>query len=181
MSTNLVLAPRGPSLTVVAGRIAFTWRLVRRLAFAATALLLLASGLFLLQGGRALIVRSGSMEPSLGTGSLALSKTVHPSDVRVGDVITFKDSTRDNNLVTHRIIKLTTTNGVYNVTTKGDANTGVEEWSIKADGTIGKLSFGVPKAGYAFAYVTRPQVRFLLVLAAGLVTAVTALHRIWSR
>src|SRR6266498_1989012 len=62
---------------------------------------------------KALVVRSGSMEPTLPVGSLIVAKK--QSHYQVGDVITFKQG---NSFVTHRINNIE--NGAFQ--TKGDAN-----------------------------------------------------------
>jgi signal peptidase len=140
---------------------------------------LVAAALFLLTGGRALVVRSGSMEPTIDTGDVAATRTVSADDVEVGDIITFKDPSRGRELVTHRAIKIRPKGSRLAFVTKGDANTGVERWLIDADGTVGKFQFRVSGAGYALAWTTEPTVRFGLIMGAGLVLAFAALRRIW--
>lgn len=78
-------------------------------------------GAFVL-GYRPIYLVSGSMEPTIKTGGLALTKRVDDiDDIAVGDIITFH--TNDNNgtnvNVTHRIVDITSYGGIV---TKGDNN-----------------------------------------------------------
>src|SRR6185436_8586114 len=63
------------------------------------------------------IVKSGSMEPAIPTGSIVVVKPEHL--YRKGDVITFGKDTKTDVPTTHRIIALND-DGTYTV--KGDAN-----------------------------------------------------------
>ena len=65
----------------------------------------------------AYVVRSGSMEPAIQTGSLCFVNTHTPyDDIKAGDVIAFRIATGD--LVTHRAITVTD----QGIETKGDNN-----------------------------------------------------------
>ena len=57
-------------------------------------------------GYKPFIVLSGSMEPTINTGDLAISKEIDTSTLKVGDIISFK--IKDNIVVTHRIVEITT-------------------------------------------------------------------------
>src|SRR5918992_1512387 len=65
----------------------------------------LTYGALVLGGYRPVVVYSGSMEPELGVGSVALVKSVPSASVEVGDVITFADPYQPGRLVTHRVAK----------------------------------------------------------------------------
>ena len=76
-------------------------------------------------------VETGSMEDGIHAGDyILIHKT---SNVKVGDVITFK---KNNSFVTHRVIKK---NG-DSITTKGDANN-VEDEDISTSDVVGKVIF----------------------------------------
>jgi signal peptidase I len=142
---------------------------------------LVGTAVFLLTGGKALIVRSGSMEPAIRTGDLVVTKTVHPTEVNEGDVITFSDPTRSGVLVTHRAQTIAEQGGRLAFVTKGDSNGGVEEWSIDKNGTVGRLMFTFPKVGYAVSWAAEPGARFGLLVAGGLLLTYSALRKIWAR
>src|SRR3989338_10586182 len=60
-------------------------------------------------GNKALIVRSGSMQPTIGVGDLITAKP--QKEYKVGDIIAFKDPLKSSVLVTHRIIGQEIENG----------------------------------------------------------------------
>jgi signal peptidase len=141
----------------------------------------LAVGLGMALGYRALIVRSGSMAPAIETGDMVVTRLVRPSAVSEGDVITFQDPSRDGELVTHRVVETGRQGGQISFVTKGDANTGQEEWSVDDHGTVGAMAFRIPKAGYVLAWLRTPAVRTSLVIGAALILSFLALRRIWGR
>jgi signal peptidase I len=108
-----------------------------RLALATAVLCLVVLIGIRVSGSRALIVRSGSMAPAIGVGDVVVTRLVDPSDVAVHDVVTFRDSSRSGELVTHRVTRVEERSGRFAFVTKGDANTAVERWSIDADGKVG--------------------------------------------
>ena len=55
-------------------------------------------------GYKPFIVLSGSMETELYKGDLAIVKNVDVNDLKVNDIIAFKDT--DNYIVTHRIVEI---------------------------------------------------------------------------
>src|SRR3954470_4672297 len=89
--------------------------------------------------GHVLVVASGSMAPAIDTGDLIVTMPVAPAKVRAGQVVTFRDPTRHNRLVSHRVRAVTVTGDRTDLVTKGDRNTGVERWSVASHGTIGRV------------------------------------------
>jgi len=108
------------------------------------------------------IVKSGSMEPSIHTGSIVV---IRPSDsLQVGDVITFGKDTPNSFPTTHRIISVTDGNGVMMYETKGDANEEVDPVFVSSSEVIGKVVLTVPKAGYILDFTKKP-LGFILIIA----------------
>ena len=96
-------------------------------------------------GYKTYVVASGSMEPTIGTGSIVY---VDPNDknVRIGDVVTFHASTDPESIiVTHRIHEITDDGSFV---TKGDANTKPDPEAISHEQIIGKEKFTLPYVGY---------------------------------
>ena len=141
-----------------------------------------AYGLLFLAGYRPVVVYSGSMEPTLGVGSLALVERVPSKQVRVGDVLTFADPAQRGRLVTHRVVEVVERpEGGLAYRTKGDANTHRDPWAIALPAEAGRLAFDVPYVGYALWYAKTPEARTALVfLLAGLVLTLL-LRAIWRR
>lgn len=139
--------------------------------------LLLASLAFValatpLVGNRALIVRSGSMEPAISVGDVVI---VRPGEYQVGDAIAYNVPGRENMIVTHRIVEVK--QGEY--VTKGDANPEADGWVVAEKDIIGQELFTVPWVGTILAFA-KSRVGFLsLVVAPALVIALSEIRVIW--
>ncbi len=85
-------------------------------------------------------ITSGSMWPVLKEGSLVFIKSVKKEEVKIGDIIVYRNS---NGFTIHRVVEL----GEKDLTTKGDANF-QKDVSIKYEDIIGKTLtvFGRPAA-----------------------------------
>ena len=71
-------------------------------------------------GIRPLVVRSGSMEPTIPTGSMVLVQRIDAAEIEVGDVVAV--GRPDHTRVTHRVIALERKGVTVELTLKGDAN-----------------------------------------------------------
>jgi signal peptidase I len=161
-------------------------RWVHRLAVIAVWNLIgLFGGLFLsvtapyLFGSRSLTVLSGSMEPTLHVGDVVVVEQVPPLDVRVGDIVTFRDPTDASRLITHRVRQIDVEGRNVGFVTKGDANTSVERWSADRDGTIGRVQFHVWRLGFLMFWIRSPFGRLGLVVLPALLLGTFELWRIW--
>jgi signal peptidase len=132
-------------------------------------------------GYKPVAVYSGSMRPTIPVGGLVLDRAIPSKDVRVGDVITFSDPYVKGRLVTHRVIDILQTPHGLAYRTKGDANPGRDPWTIRLTGQVGRVSFGVPVAGYILFYAHTREVRSLLICLAALSLLVGVLRRIWRK
>lgn len=164
-----------------------TWRALQ-LALRGTAALLsgaavlavVAYAALLTVGLRPVAVYSGSMEPSVGTGSLAIERRVPAGSVRVGDVITFGNPHRPGTLVTHRVVeKLRARDGRVGYRTKGDANDHRDPWTIELPATVGKVERSIPYAGYALVYAQTREIRLALLGLAAAIVLSGLLRAIW--
>ena len=108
-------------------------------------------------------VLTGSMQPALGVGDVVLSERRPPLSVRPGDVVTFRDPSRDGALVTHRVESMRRHGPMVAFVTKGDANDVAEEWSVAADGSIGRAAVSVPKVGYVLQWAGSREGRLGLI------------------
>jgi signal peptidase I len=173
MDTNTPIAPqpasRGRTATAVA-----TWILMVVATVVVLALVATTVGPKVLPY-QALVVRSGSMAPTIPTGSIVFYKKRAASKVKVGDIIVFAKPGQADEKVTHRVYQIGNgTNGRYFIT-KGDANGAVDDWRIPAVGTGWIAAFHVPYVGYALADIQSQTGRLLLLLIPaillGLITA----------
>ena len=107
------------------------------------------------------IVQSGSMEPTIKTGSLTVVKPL--ASYAVGDIIMFGPESKTQLPTTHRIVADEVRSGVFYYTTKGDANNGTDLQSVRESEVIGKVFFSIPYLGYLLAFAKKP-LGFLLLI-----------------
>lgn len=131
-------------------------------------------------GGRALSVLSGSMSPAIETGDVVVTRGVSPLDVRLGDVITFRDPANADRLITHRVKQIRISSDEARLVTKGDANNTSERWSIPADGTVGLVTYRLPRLGYLLVWLGHPFAKLLLLVVPALLLGAYELRRLWA-
>jgi signal peptidase I len=128
---------------------------------------------------QALVVRSGSMSPTIPTGSIVFYRQRDASKVKVGDVIVFAKPGQPNEKVTHRVYQIgSSPTGRYFVT-KGDANAAPDDWRVPALGTGWIAAFHVPAAGYALADLQSQLGRLLLLLIPAILLGAITLWELW--
>jgi signal peptidase len=176
METPVTAPSPGGSLRV-AGRV-LSWLLLAAASIVAIALLAVTIGPRLLPY-QALVVRSGSMAPTIPTGSIVFYTKTNAADVKVGDVIVFDKPGQANEKVTHRVFKISTGSTGRYFTTKGDANGAPDDWQVPAVGTGWVASFHVPAIGYALAGLQSTLARLLLLLIPALALGGITLYEIW--
>jgi signal peptidase len=127
-------------------------------------------------------VQSGSMEPTIPTGSLLFIQYVSGEDIvagaaPVGDVVIYRPPAAYETMndyffftvynptpISHRAIMKTQINGTYYFLTKGDNNAGPDQWPgvpsswVPETRIIGKVVFFIPYAGYPFLWFKNPMV-----------------------
>jgi signal peptidase I len=87
-------------------------------------------------GCKSLVVRSGSMSPTIQAGWTVFYKPVNASQVRVGDLVVFKDPQDPAEKIVHRVYAIDTTATGKSFVTKGDANGAPDPWTLPATGTV---------------------------------------------
>lgn len=144
-----------------------------------------ALGLFAITVGprflpyQALIVRSGSMEPTIPTGSIVFYTKKDASAVKVGDIIVFSRPGVPNEKVTHRVAKIGTgSTGRYAIT-KGDANGTPDDWQVPLVGTGWVERFHLPSVGYALVDLQSTIGRLLLLIIPAIALGAITLYEIW--
>jgi signal peptidase I len=146
---------------------------------------LVAIGLFAITVGprflpyQALIVRSGSMAPTIPTGSVVFYTKKDASKVKVGDIIVFSRPGVPNEKVTHRVVKIGTSGTGRYFLTKGDANGAPDDWRVPAVGTGWIARFHVPVVGYALVDLQSTIGRLLLLIIPALALGAITLYEIW--
>ena len=174
MSSAILTAPRGAHLRpMTPARRVRRW--LERLAAAviATAIVVLAA---VVAGPRflpyqALIVRSGSMTPTLPIGSVVFYHREAASAVKKGQIILFAEPGTETR-ITHRVYRILQTPSGEFFQTKGDANALPDPWRVRAAGTGWVESFDIPYLGYPFAVLSSPLARIILVSVPAILLAV---------
>ncbi len=101
-----------------------------------------------------LVFRSGSMEPSIPTGSLALARETSAVEVQVGDVVSVLRS--DGSRIAHRVDRVDFAEGETAVLIlKGDANStpDADQYILSS---VDRVVAHVPYAGYAASWLSTP-------------------------
>ncbi len=104
------------------------------------------------------VVLSGSMEPTIKTGSLCfINKHTKYEDIKTGDIVAYS---ADNNAnVTHRVINITE----EGFETKGDRNDSSDGITVHESNYIGKNVFSIPKIGLMVKVLQTTRGKIIIV------------------
>jgi signal peptidase len=119
-----------------------------------------------------LIVRGGSMEPTIHVGSIVIVDRKATSPI-VGTATAFRDG--NGALVTHRIISI----DKLGYETQGDANAKADLGRRTADHVYGSVVVSLPYLGYVLHLLHQPIVFLLLLLGTGGILVVGEVQTIW--
>lgn len=128
---------------------------------------------------QALVVRSGSMAPTIPTGSVAFYRKIDASKVKVGNVIVFSRPDNPNERVTHRVYRIGKSPTGRYFETKGDANGAPDNWRVPAVGTGWIESVHVPVVGYALYDLQSSLGRLLLLVIPAALLGLITIGEIW--
>ena len=95
-------------------------------------------------GFKTFSIISGSMEPKIVIDDIVIVKSVDKNQIRVNDIITFKT---ENEIITHRVIKIELIDNNLIYTTKGDSNEVTDIEKIEYNQIEGKYVGKIPKIG----------------------------------
>lgn len=132
-------------------------RLLKITAALIAALLLAVAAAWYMLGGRVLSVQTNSMRPVFTAGDAVLVTRVTKEDLHAGDIVSFRDATRPEIILSHRIVQISD----RTLITKGD-NTPQKDLPITADRIIGRAQFVAPGLGTFMNWLRTP---YGLVLA----------------
>lgn len=107
---------------------------------------------------------SGSMEPSIPTGSLVYAKEVEPKDV-----IVFRGGRDGRTVITHRVVENQSQTRAF--ITKGDANTESDIYPVPYEHLMGRVALSVPALGYVLPAISTMSGKLSLlgILAAAVI------------
>jgi signal peptidase I len=113
--------------------------------------ILLAATLPAFAGFHTVTVYGGSMGDALPAGSVAVTRPVDASELKVGDVIAMGG--HEGGLpILHRIVGIEEVEGGRLVTTRGDANEANDRLPITVTGKGDRLAYHIPWIGYFLAF-----------------------------
>lgn len=141
--------------------------------------LALAIALPLAFGARPYTILTGSMEPAISAGDVAINERISPLSAEVGDIVTFRDPEDQSHQITHRVQRIRRAGSHLWFVTQGDANNASERWRIAADGQLGRVVYVVPWVGHVSVLTQTSLGLALLVIVPALLLAIDELLRIW--
>lgn len=151
------------------------WNALLTCLVAIAAFLAIAFGGVRLAGLSPFSVLSGSMEPELPVGSLIYVKPVDPTEVHVGEAITFRLGS--GTLVTHEVYEIDAsarefkTHGIANVDAQG--NISPDAAPVPWSSLVGSVVACVPLLGYVNVFVTQPPGIFVVIAGVAVVIGVS--------
>ena len=113
-------------------------------------------------GYRVFNVVSGSMEPELSVGDLLYVRPVDPTEVKVGDDISFVLN-EDLVVATHRVVRIDAEK--QHIYTKGIANEVEDNEPVHFKNVIGVVDFNIPLLGYVSDYIQNPPGMYITIAA----------------
>lgn len=113
-------------------------------------------------GYKPFMVLSGSMETEIRRGDLIITKSVDPENLKIDDVIAFRDA--QGTITTHRIIDIVVENNETFFITKGDNNNVQDRNLVEYKDVEGIYVGRIPGIGSMMKSITEPTTIIFLVL-----------------
>jgi signal peptidase len=128
-----------------------------------------------LLGYETFAIVSGSMEPTIPTGSLVFVKDALPDDLEPGDVISFRNDIGEGTVITHRLVEKQEENQC--LITKGDANATNDLQPIPYGNLIGQVIASIPFLGFLTTFVASIQGKIVMVVILGIAVLMYIFHK----
>lgn len=110
-------------------------------------------------------VLTGSMSPTIKPGSLIVVKEIDDTEIKEGDIITFKGNSTSN-ITTHRVVEVIEENKNIKFQTKGDANDVLDPMLIDGNLLVGKVVFDIPYMGQVMSFINQYRVVIVILIIA---------------
>ena len=120
-------------------------------------------------------VISGSMEPTIPTGSLVFVEKVEPEALLTNDIVAYNSQIAGGGVITHRVVEIKKEERSF--ITKGDANSKADRDVVRKDKILGKVTGYIPYYGYVCFWMKENVLFLLLLLAAGILRGRALLDR----
>ncbi|WP_132370852.1 signal peptidase I SipW [Melghiribacillus thermohalophilus] len=127
-------------------------------------------------------VLSGSMEPTIDTGSLIAVKPVSNTEkLDEGTVITYQSIDNPDVLITHRIVEVQESDGTISYMTKGDNNDSRDAVAVPSENVVGVFSgFTIPWLGYFFTFVQSKMGIVMFIIVPGVILILSQIYNIFK-
>ena len=124
-------------------------------------------------GYKAFVISSGSMEPTLNTGDIVITKQIKQDQIQKQDIITF---VKDEYTITHRIVDIVEENGNTYYQTKGDNNNTSDADLVKYEEIEGVYVFKINSIGNIVVYAQNTTAVLIIIIC-----VIYIMYRISSR
>ena len=121
-------------------------------------------------GYQALGMKTGSMRPTINPGDLVIAHAVRPTDIRNGDIITFRSPLGSHAPYTHRVVRTIAGPDGPRFVTKGDANPSPDIWTVHYAAEGWRVSHVLRHGGLLLAFEQSAPGRRMLAAAVFIVT-----------
>lgn len=99
-------------------------------------------------GSTPMTILTNSMAPTYPPGTLVVVKPIDADQIRIGDAITYQLKSGEPEVVTHRVVAISSTDGETTFTTKGDNNGAADSLPVRPVQVRGTVWYAVPYIGY---------------------------------
>ena len=134
------------------------------------------------------VIVSGSMEPTIPTGSVVYDEVVPLEEIEVGDIITFVPPPEYDieDPVTHRVVQITHVEATGDqpaqlvFRTKGDNNPDLDPWRMVLDGPKqARVVHHIPYVGYVYMALQVRWVQVLVIVIPAILLIVYIVVTLW--
>ncbi len=117
-------------------------------------------------GSTPMTILTGSMEPTYPPGTLIIVKPVAVDAIRIGDPITYQLKSGEPEVVTHRVVAISSASVGLLLTTRGDNNAVDDPTPVLPVQVRGTVWYSVPYIGYVNTVVNGDNRSWIVPLSA---------------
>lgn len=97
-------------------------------------------------------IATGSMEPNLNVGDIAIVKKEKVNDIKVGNILVYK---KNDITISHRVVEVKNIKGKKYFRTKGDNNSTEDAFLVNENEVKGIIKLKIPRVGYPVVWLNR--------------------------
>lgn len=117
-------------------------------------------------GSLPMTILTGSMNPTYPPGTLVIVKPVDTDTITTGDAITYQLESGKPEVVTHRVVAITSIDGEKRFVTKGDANEVADPQPVMPVQVRGSVWYAMPYLGWVNTVVNGENRGWIVPLSA---------------